>query len=276
MMKLEPIEPRNAGAVALSVLAEGFPGRSVEFWRKGLRQAAESGEKAGVPTGYVLLSKGAPAGVILTFGSLREGRAEPIVNLSAWYVRETHRFLAPIMLKSVCSGAATYTDLTPTPQAARLSQSLGFRPLCGATAVAVLPLNALLPGRGAVREWRKLQLSGAQLAMAAAHEAMGCTILGVETPEGHDVLIIRRVTYFRMAAMEVVYGKRKVIKEAAGPIARSLLARGAAALLFDCERREEAPSGTFFKRSLATRLIKGESTPGIIDYAWSELPILNP
>jgi hypothetical protein len=276
MMKLEPIDRNGDLTTALALLAEGFPARPASFWREGLRRAAAQGEVSGVPAGQILVSKGVPSGVILTFGSRRPDRNEPVINLSAWYVRDTHRFLAPMMLKTICSGPGTFVDLTPTAQVVRLSQSLGFRPVCNATAVVPLPVAALRPGKGAVRPWRELDLPQHQMDLANDHAALGCSVLGIALPQRSGLIVSRPIRYFRLPAYEVVYADRTLLKDAIGPVARHLLQQGVAALVFDCQDRRDAPLGAFFRRSQTTRLVKGDGFGDMIDYAWSELPFLNP
>lgn len=275
MLKLAPIDGGGDLTVALRLLSEGFPGRPAEFWRVGLARADAAARRSGVPAGQLMLSKGVPAGIILTFGSRRDDRPDPVINLSAWYVGEAQRFLAPGMLKAVTAAPATYTDLTPTEAVVRLSGSVGFSEMKSATAVIPLAAAAMRPGFGGrVRAWRKAALGDEMARMAEEHEAFGCTALAIGSGGGESLLIARRTTYFGLAAAEVIYGDRRALRAAIGPLSRALLARGVFTLLYDCRSRQDLPPLLGFRRSRGSRIVKGQPFGDLIDYAWSELAYL--
>lgn len=277
MMKFKPIDSSGDHAIALRLLSEGFPERTGDFWREGLLRATPIARRLGHPIGQILVSKGVPSGIILTFMSSRPDRSLPVVNLSAWYLAEAKRFLAPGMLKSVTTELATYTDLTPTYQVARVSEALGFRAMTQASAVAPLAVAALVPSRHSeIVQWRTLGLSDAIAQMAEDHERLGCIVLGVRVRDQKDLVIVRRSRYLRLPATEVVYASRSTLRAAAGPIARTLLRQGIVNLLYDCGVRADALPLSIFRRSHMQRLIKGDDFEDRIDYAWSELVFLNP
>jgi hypothetical protein len=277
MLKLDPISGHSSQQTALDLLHEGFPERSREFWAAGFKAAAPTAERSGIPVGQILLSKGVPSGIILTFGSGRDARKELVVNLSAWYVRPEQRFLAPAMLKLITSGEATYTDLTPTPDVARLSHALGFRAATIGTVVVPLPAAALLPGRGVeLCPWRSLALPDSATGMATDHEALGCRVYGVQTQDGAGIIILRQARYFRLRSAEVVFGRRDLLRQAIGPIAKALLQQGILSLVYDCDTLGAEGPLAIRRRTHTPRMLKGYSEPGVIDYAWSELPLLNP
>lgn len=276
MVRLEPIDGGGDLTAALSLLSDGFPDRSPEFWRQGLTRAQPAARRAGMAAGQILLSKGAPAGIILTFGSRRDDRPEPVVNLSAWYVGEGQRFLAPAMLKAVTAAPGTYTDLTPTEKVVRLSMSVGFAEMKSATAVIPLAAAAMRPGFGAwARPWRTLDLTGERERMAVEHETFGCLALAIGAGDRQDLILLRRTTHYRVPAAEVIYGDRRILRRAIGPLARILLRHGFFTLLYDCRGRQDMPAFLGFRRSHGSRLVKGDAFGDVIDYAWSELAFLN-
>jgi hypothetical protein len=276
MMKLEPIDGGGDLSVALRLLTQGFPGRSPEFWRAGLARARATSRLTGIPAGQLLISKGEPSGIVLTFGSKRAGRPEPVVNLSAWYVSEAKRFLAPMMLKAVTAGAETYTDLTPTPQAARLSQSVGFRSLSQMTAIVPLVAAAFVPSPSVqIVPFQTLDLPYDLAEMATAHEALGCYVAGIRVAGRSDIVMARPTRYFNLASAEVLYADRRTLRAATGSLSRHWLRQGIMTLSYDCESRSDAVPMSVFRRSSNPRLIKGQAFENRIDYAWSELALLN-
>jgi hypothetical protein len=277
MMKFEPIGSSGDHAIALRLLSEGFPERTGDFWREGLLRATPIARRLGNPIGQILISKGVPSGIILTFRSSRPDRSLPIVNLSAWYLAEPKRFLAPGMLKSVTTEPATYTDLTPTHQVARVSEALGFRAMTQASAVAPLAVSAFLPrGPSQIVAWRRLTVPDPLAQMAEDHESLGCIVLGVRTGDQSDLIVARRTRYLRLPAAEIIYARRSTLRAAISPIARTLLRQGIVNLLYDCGVRADALPLSIFRRSHMQRLIKGDDFDDRIDYAWSELLFLNP
>src|SRR5690242_16398348 len=99
MVALVPISGERDFAIALGMLRQGFPERSEDYWRRGWRRAEECLPETGHPLGRMMIAKGAPAGVALTFASRRAGTDRITVNLSSWYVADNARFSAPLMLK---------------------------------------------------------------------------------------------------------------------------------------------------------------------------------
>ncbi len=275
MVRLEPIGSDNL-AVALRLLSEGFPDRPPEFWRQGLARADATARRAGIAPGQILQSRNGPAGIILTFGSRRDDRPDPVINLSAWYVSEGQRFLAPAMLKAVTSAPATYTDLTPTDGVVRLSKAAGFSEMRSATAVIPLAAAAMRPGLGS---WagpsRTLDLAGECKRLAVEHEAFGCLALAIGAGDRQDLILLRRTAHYRVPAAEVIYGDRRILKRAIGPLARVLLRHGLFTLLYDCRGPQDLPPLLGFRRSHGARLVKGTDFGDVIDYAWSELAFLN-
>ena len=102
-MKLRPIDDCNSGN-ALAVLTRGFPEKSKSFWADGLRKILTSPSRRDAePVGFLMAIGGEDVGVVLTIPSERPGPGgtQNVFNLAAWYVDETHRWLAPRMLQKV-------------------------------------------------------------------------------------------------------------------------------------------------------------------------------
>ena len=67
------------------------------------------------------------AGVLLTIKSRLPQTGRIVVNLSSWYVEPSCRWFAPRMLQMASSNEdEIFTDLTPSPEACKLNERLGF------------------------------------------------------------------------------------------------------------------------------------------------------
>lgn len=82
-----------------------------------------------------LLMKGDDAvGVLLTIRSRLAETGRTVVNLSSWYVEPSSRWFAPRMLQMATSSEEDiFTDLTPSPEACKLNERLGFTTITNCT-----------------------------------------------------------------------------------------------------------------------------------------------
>src|SRR5688572_17763039 len=145
-MTLEPIEDESLGD-AVSILSRGFPSRPPSFWKESMeRLAAYRRATGGPPIGRLMTVEGRRVGVILTIASKhRSGERErDVVNLSSWYVEDEYRWLALRMLERIVADEnVVFTDLSPSPQTARLNEQLGFHTAAEGLRLHFLPWTAV-------------------------------------------------------------------------------------------------------------------------------------
>lgn len=233
---LLPLTESNSGH-ALALLREGFPRRSETFWHTALaRLSGLAWNKAAeVPIGYLLTSDGPPAGIILTPAMLRRdpsGNLRRVINLSSWYVRPDQRWRALAMLRQVMRAHdAIYTDLTPTPDVARLLPALGFKQINTGRVFDPLAFTAVKAAPGT----RLVDLSGLpegavpdhERNLLAEHVPLGCLAAGLHDAEGWMPLLFKPRTIQRLPAAKLVYASdRNRVARSLGNIARFLLRRG--------------------------------------------------
>ena len=82
----------------VDLLATGFPDRSHDFWRAGLRRLAGHRTPPALPRfGYLLEVESKPVGVLLVLSSFVDGGPEVRCNVAAWFVVPHYRSLAPLL-----------------------------------------------------------------------------------------------------------------------------------------------------------------------------------
>jgi hypothetical protein len=270
--------------LAAALLAEGFPVRTRAQWDAGLQLLKRYAGNAacGVPYGRLLVVDGQAVGIALTPASERQradGSRVTLVNFSSWYVREEHRWRAPLMLRAlVADPRATYLDLTPLPQVEKILQVVGFRAVNDGTTVASLPLCAAGTAHGArVRELTdadRLPPGSPPREMLLAHRDLGCVPLLLEHEGGSTLFVYRPRPLRRMPAARLKYiGSHRLLRRHLPALARHLVARGLLFLSWDT-RRGEAPRWGTVHRGWGTWYAKGEIDEDCTDFIGSELCIL--
>jgi hypothetical protein len=280
---LRPLD-EDSFPVATALLAEGFPERTRAFWSEGLRRLHRYGGNTacGVPMGQLLFVGGEAVGVALTPASPRhrpDGRRRNLVNVSSWYVREKHRWRAPLMLRSLLADPdASYTDLTPVPQVEPILLASGFRPVSHGTLVAALPMCAIASsGRARVRELMPddpLPPAAPPIDILLAHRDLGCVPLLMDHGGGQTLLVYRRQLVRRMPAARLTYiGSHRALQQHLPALARHLLARGILFLSWDARGARISRAGISL-RHWGHWYAKGEFDEDCTDFIGSELYIL--
>lgn len=279
---LHPVHDGNVGD-ALAVLPRGFPSRSAEFWRAGLRRQAQYHEAAGLGAlGYLLRAGGADAGIILTMRSRRTlpgGGEHRVVNLSSWYVGDAHRWLAPRMLQKVLGEEADLvTDLTPSEPVRRMMPQFGFASWHDGALIAALGLAALQPGASAgvtAAEGPALAaLEPSAGRLVEDHLGLGCLAALLDHEGEVQPLVFSPVRRRRLPSARLVYApSTAAVRRHIGAVARFLLARGILFLEIPA-RRGDTAFGAWFTTRPPPTFARGPFDPDAIDHAYSEFVFL--
>lgn len=279
-MQLQEISQEN-WPEALALLCEGFSRQTEEFWQQGLsRWAAVVGDPFEGPVGYLGRDKqGEAQAVLLTFRAPEGWGDTPRVNFSSWYVREKHRFSAPLMLKRCSANAElTYTDFTPSEAVQRLLRVLGYTEVGARHLGFWTPRLAFSRGGGLVGAKRLLELLPADRHLLDAlqtHQRLGCLVLGLLRPSGVIPVVLRIKTRMRsIRCAQVIYCPDVgAMAEHMPAIARHLLIRGILVLEAEFETVPTVASAAF-DWGQSPRFVHGAWSRNQIDYLYSEIPVL--
>ncbi|MCU0817972.1 MAG: hypothetical protein MUF11_01520 [Beijerinckiaceae bacterium] len=278
---LRPFGPENATEI-LQLLEEGFPERGRAFWEKAIARlfAWPGNRELDYPPGFFWIDKNEPVGIILTPASPRMNGGEtlrPIVNVSSWYVRETHRWKAPLMLRALFRDERViFTDLTPTPDVQKMLPSFGFVPASGGIEWIGTPFMAFRASAARLRRWNPGEALAAGAppdALIAEHVAWGCMALVLEQGSARHLLVLKPIRMRGLPGARILFAGSRAALEAGLPaLARFMLARGTLLLRIDARpegRRGQGyrPHGIWFAR--------GDSFPDRTDHFGSELALFD-
>jgi hypothetical protein len=240
---LRPLLDEDLPAAA-ELLAEGFPERSLAFWRHGLQlmRRHAGNPAAGLPLGQLLVDGTRLVGVVLTPASLRgrpDGSQYVLVNVSSWYVKPEFRWRAGMMLRAVVADPRhVYLDITPNEHVCRMLPIFGFKPMNTATTLAVLPALALRSTHGAwvqpLRADHNLPAGAPPMDMLLTHRELGCEPLLLQHDHGQTLFVYRRHRYRRLPLARLTYvGSHAHLQRHLPVLARHLLGRGIPLLSWD-------------------------------------------
>lgn len=273
-MQIETIETTQLGR-AEAVLARGFPNRPPGFWRRALSTLDDYRRRhQSQPIGTLLVHEGKDVGVLLSIESRTAGGGRK-VNLSSWYVDAEARFFAPLMLRAALARAPVATDLSPTGDVRAVNERLGMGGRVLGSMIVPLPIDALRPSQGKVREGTA-GASGADDVLLADHAAMGLVTatLGEATGTVHP-LIFMPTTLRGVPGARLIYCRSlSTVGRERGAIARFLLARGYLFLEIEANRADTWP-GAIHAPSRCVVFAKGELPVDAIDHSYTELPFIH-
>jgi hypothetical protein len=281
-MKLEAIEDGNLEQ-AVAILARGFPGRPASFWKESLaRLSAYRRATAGPPIGRLMKVEGKPVAVILTIASKHRagGREHDVVNLSSWYVDEQYRWLAPGMLERiVADDSVVFTDLSPSPQAARINERLGFRTAAAGLRLYFLPWTALSSRAGGrmvrLEHVPPGALPASEREVLGRHQELGCIAAALNVGESYYAFLFQPTWRRGLPVARLLFApNRRIVSEHREAIARFLLARGRLFLIFHGDTNGSPGDDSFLWNRSATVQVKGYWEPDRIDHTYSELVFL--
>ncbi|WP_432348759.1 hypothetical protein WMC41_25535 (plasmid) [Shinella yambaruensis] len=279
MLKLRAIGHDGLDA-ASDLLTKGFPSRTRDFWRRGLKRLLDhEGTAGGGPIGNFLMAGETPIGILLTIARSDEGTGRKVINLSSWYVEESHRWYAPRMLLAAMSDSrATYTDLTPSKAATELNNRLGFRTIDYDLPLFALPWLAIA-GR---RRGRLVALDAVPAGAIAealmrdlrAHRDLGCIVTVIESGGRHHPVVFDVIRKKRIPLARVIYAESSdLVTDNLAILARLLLRHGVPLLCLQLPRGRHVPHAWRWKSGLRYQ-VKGEWDERIIDELYSERVLL--
>ncbi|PZP49857.1 MAG: hypothetical protein DI595_12605 [Agrobacterium fabrum] len=279
-LKIVPIDNGNRVA-AVALLAKGFPEKSEAFWSRGLSLVSEHHARHELgPIGQLLMKGDDAAGVLLTLRSRLPGTGRIVVNLSSWYVEPSCRWFAPRMLQMASSGDdEIFTDLTPSPEACKLNERLGFATVTDCTLFYPLPFAALRPASARLRPLAEINpetIAADTREMLEDHARLGCIVAVMEAENRHYPLVFLKTTTKRLPSARLIHcDDRSVAQRHLSAIARHLLRQGRLALTMAALGAEREIGG-FAAHKSAPIQVKGAWNPRFINEAYSELVLLPP
>jgi hypothetical protein len=232
------------------------------------------------PIGQLLMKGDDAAGVLLTIKSRLPDTGTIIVNLSSWYVEPSCRWFAPRMLQMASSNEdEIFTDLTPSPEACRLNERLGFATVTDCTLFYPLPFAALRSASARLRPLADIKpgiLSAETRDMLEDHARLGCIVAVMEAENRHHPLVFLKTTTRRLPSARLIHcDDRQVAQRHISAIARHLLGHGRVALTMAALEGERKAGGLAAHKSAPIQ-VKGVWNPQFINETYSELVLLPP
>jgi len=286
-VRCREIAEADIEAVA-ALLTRGFPGRTRDYWLRGLQRQGARAIPEGYPRyGYLLEAAGQPVGVLLLLYTARPVEGEPSLrcNVSSWYVEPEFRNYATLLTSIAQKNKhVTYVNISPAANTWPIIEAQGFKRYCdgmlfavpllsrterGMTVEAVGATTSPIPG-----------LTDAEFELLRSHAAYGC--LALVCRSGGEampfILVPKRVKHgrFPFPAMQLVYGRDTAeIARCAGALGRALLRRGRPLLILDANGPIEGLVG-LYTASRGRKYFKGPNPPRLADLADSELVLYGP
>ncbi|MFB7143217.1 hypothetical protein ACWGMK_01530 [Agrobacterium deltaense] len=232
------------------------------------------------PVGQLLMKGDDAAGVLLTIRSRLPETGRIVVNLSSWYVEPSCRWFAPRMLQMASSNEdEIFTDLTPSPEACKLNERLGFAKVTDCTLFYPLPFAALRPASARLcppGEIKPEILSAEMRDLLEDHARLGCIVAVMEAENRHYPLVFLKTTTKRLPSARLIHCEdRQVAQRHISAIARHLLGHGRLALTMAAMGAERKAGGLAAHKSAPIQ-VKGAWNPRFINEAYSELVLLPP
>ena len=263
-------------AVAV-LLAEGFPDRTLDYWRHALDRLRTRDAPADYPRyGLMLASGGACVGVLLQIHArlIEGGRAYVRCNGSSWYVAPAFRGYASLLVKrAIRHPEVTYINVSPAEHTWPILQAQGYRRYSEGQMAAIPMLSPR--GLGArVRRYVAGEtgfepiLSG----LLDAHAALGLIVLVCETREERDAFAFlpRDIKGVGRRVAQLAYcADTESFVRFAGPLGRWLALRGTPIVILDAQAPVPGLVGRFFK-DRCPKYFRGAAAPRLNDLAYTE------
>lgn len=270
-------------ADVVTLLCEGFPGRTPSYWRTGLQRFGSRERPIGTERfGYVLVADNALRGVILTIPSMHQngGEQQVFINISSWYVQKAFRGPpARELYRHACRReGVTYTNLSAAPHTVHTIRSLGFQEWTSGQMVAVglrrhrsLPRTRILSSR----DFGSVEIHPSEAKLLSDHESFGCLTFCLETPNRLSpfVFVRRRVRGFIPCAQLIYCRELEDLIQHGLAVSSWLAARGFPLMLIDASAPIEGLCGRYYLDK-GSKYFKGPPSPKVIDHTYSEMVLL--
>jgi hypothetical protein len=279
MLKLRSIEESCLEAAA-TLLTEGFPSHSLAFWQRGLRRVADHTRAMGEASiGTFLMAQDKPVGILLTIPRHDAVTGRRILNLSSWYVEETHRWSATrLMIAAMGDKTAIYTDLTPSKAAADVNVRFGFRSFDVKEVVLALPWTAIV-GR---RQGKLTSLDAvppgaipqALMQDLQKHRELGCIVTVVATAGRYYPIVFDVISRKHIPTARIIFVDNiDLVMDNLAALSRMLILRGVPLLTLRVDEDTSLPHAVVLRRGFCYQ-VKGDWDDRMINELYSERVLL--
>lgn len=278
-MNLRPITRAEMNA-AVSLLSEGFPVHSREFWNASVLALLSYAEKRwdGV-IGQIASANGREVGICLSIPSMRmayEAVPHKVINLAAFYMRPGNEWMTTLFMRRLMKEPGVeYLDVTASKTMRNVLRQLGFADRTTGMVIVPAAVAALRPA-GTVRILSRAQLtpdmlSPGRLALLDHHARHQAIPLGVEIDGMVHPLVLIPASRRRLAGGRIILARdRELIRMSAGALARHLLTLGLFFFEFDSPSPVPILGSRFIREGAPVQTTWPVATPAI-DHTFSEL-----
>ena len=276
------ITERDIDAIA-ELLTRGFPGRTRDYWMRGLRRQSERPVPPGYPRyGYLLENDHRPVGALLLLYTSRIQAGETTIrcNVSSWYVDPLFRIHAG-RLSSIAqkNKDVTYINISPAVTTWPIIEAQGFKLYCSGLFFSVPILSRTETGatiETVTPETRSIKdLPEEDFELLASHAQYGCLAFVCHTTDGPlpFVMTPKRIRTGRipLPAMQLVYCRNTAdYVRCAGAIGRFLVRHGKPVVILDANGPVPGLAGIYTEKR-GRKYFKGRTPPSLIDLTETEL-----
>lgn len=270
----------DLSAVA-GLLCEGFPGRGRAFWEAGLARMKQRAVPPTAPRyGFCLSAGGGLVGAILVIASERlvHGRPEIFANVASWYVNESYRAYAQLLVSiALRNKDITYTNVSPAPHTWPIVENQGYTRYCDGLFFCFGLLTR--PSSNAVIKTFERQKHGgiADADLLNRQRDLGCDVVVAEEPHTTTGFVFRRYHVrggrLPMPAMFVIHTPSvEAFARLAGNLSRFFFPRAAPFLIVDADGPLSGLPG-IFTAARGRKYFKGPHRPSHGQLADSEFSI---
>lgn len=281
-VRCREITENDIEAIA-DLLTRGFPGRTRDYWMRGLCRQGERPVPEGYPRyGYLLEKDDAPVGVLLLLYSrrLEDGEASIRCNVSSWYVDPSFRVYATLLTSMAQRNKqVTYVNISPAVPTWPIIEAQGYKLYCKGLFFSVPALSRTEPGmtiETVTPGTRSIEgLPQADLELLKSNAQYDCLAFVCHTRGGPlpFVMTPKRVRggRFPLPALQLVYCREiKDYVRCAGAIGRFLIRRGKPLVILDATAPVAGLAG-LFTETRGRKYFKGPNPPRLTDLTETEL-----
>jgi hypothetical protein len=282
-IRCRQIVDADVPAVA-TLLARGFPNRSVQFWEHGVHQLGRLQSPPGLPKyGYLLESDGRVVGTLLLIFSRMRAGDEFVTrcNVSSWYVEPAFRAYASLLtLRAHAAKGVTYLNVSPHPDTHPIIEAQGFSCYCDGKFVAIPLLHGLFGGSNGARVFDArvrptVGFDPFEQEILLQHAKLGCIGLWCATSERAYPFVFRprRVKKVVPGAQLIYCRDTGDFVRFARPLGRALARRGTTFVVIDANGPIAGLRGVF-RPGNAPKYYRGPQPPRLGDLAYTECAVL--
>jgi hypothetical protein len=281
-VRCREIAESDIDAIA-DLLTRGFPGRTRDYWMRGLRRQSERRVPQGYPRyGYVLEHDRMPVGVLLLLyaSSVQAGETMIRCNVSSWYVDPLFRVHATLLTSMAQKNKhVTYTNISPAVPTWPIIEAQGFKLYCSGLFFSVpifSPTESGVTIERVTTENRSIKdLPQAELELLTSHAQYGCLSFVCHTLHGPlpFVMTAKRIRAGRLPlpAMQLVYCREIAdYVRCAGAIGRFLIRQGKPFVILDANGAVPGLIGVYTD-ARGRKYFKGPRPPRLTDLTETEL-----